>query len=325
MSQEDTEQATILGATSPAPGADSPFTPLAAKIAPKEYKGKDPNWCPGCGDFGVLNGLQKAASDMGLDPDRTVLATGIGCSGNLTAFFRAFGIHGIHGRVLPLATGVKLANPELTVIAAGGDGDGFGIGLGHFLHAARRNVDITYIVMDNQVYGLTKGQTSPTTPTAMTTKASPLGPLATPLNPLALALSAGATFVAQAYSADQKQLIDLIQQGIRHPGFAFINVQSPCVTYNLVNTYDWFKQNTKPLDGHDPADWDVAMAIANDRRTVPTGLLYKTIRPTLHALSHPLPADAGAPDPIATCANPAAALAASRERFNAWQQEFRVR
>lgn len=305
--------------------ADPPADPAKQHLTFKDFKGKDPIWCPGCGDFGVLTAMQKAAANLALDPSRTVLATGIGCSGNITAYFRTYGIHGIHGRVLPLATGVKVANPELTVLAAGGDGDGFGIGLGHFLHAARRNVDLTYIVMDNQVYGLTKGQTSPTTPTDMTTKASPLGPLATPLNPLALALSAGATFVAQGYSAAMPQLVDLIEQGIRHRGFSFINVQSPCVTYNLVNTFDWFRQHAVPIDGHDPADWTAAMAIANDTSKVPTGLLFQAKRPTLHDMSHPIKGDAGAADPVAAAADPVQALAASRKRFDGWLDEFKAR
>jgi 2-oxoglutarate/2-oxoacid ferredoxin oxidoreductase subunit beta len=303
--------------------SDAPASP--ASLTFKDFKGKDPIWCPGCGDFGVLTALQKAAANLGLDPSRTVLATGIGCSGNITAYFRTYGIHGIHGRVLPLATGVKVGNPGLTVLAAGGDGDGFGIGLGHFLHAARRNVDITYVVMDNQVYGLTKGQTSPTTPTDMTTKASPLGPLASPLNPLALALSAGATFVAQGYSAAMPQLVDLIEQGVRHRGFSFINVQSPCVTYNLVNTFDWFRIHAKPIEAHDPADWQAAMAIANDTSKVPTGLLFQARRPTLEDLSHPLKADAGAPAPVAAAADAHTAYAASRARFDGWLEEFRAR
>ena len=305
--------------------ANPAVDPANQKLSFKDYKGKDPIWCPGCGDFGVLTALQKAAANLGLDPSKTVLATGIGCSGNITAYFRTYGIHGIHGRVLPLATGVKVGNPELTVLAAGGDGDGFGIGLGHFLHAARRNVDLTYVVMDNQVYGLTKGQTSPTTPTDMTTKASPLGPLASPLNPLALALSAGATFVAQGYSAAMPQLVDLIERGVRHKGFSFINVQSPCVTYNLVNTFDWFKVHAKPIEDHDPTDWKAAMDIANDTSKVPTGLLFQAQRPTLHDLSHPLKADAGALDPVQAGADPAKAFAASRKRFDAWLAESKAR
>ena len=295
-----------------------------APLSFKDFKGKDPIWCPGCGDFGVLTAMQKAAADLKLDPDRTVLATGIGCSGNITAYFRTYGIHGIHGRVLPLATGVKVANPDLTVIAAGGDGDGFGIGLSHFLHAARRNVDITYLVMDNQVYGLTKGQTSPTTPADMSTKASPLGPLATPLNPLALALSAGATFVAQAFAGNQKELVDLIARAIRHEGFAFVNIQSPCVTYNLVNTYDWFREHVKPVT-HDPSDWDAAMRAANDRGGVPTGLLYQATRPTFHAMAHPIKPDAGVPSAVAAAGDPTAALRQSRRRFEGWLEEFKAR
>ncbi|HLF16575.1 MAG TPA: 2-oxoacid:ferredoxin oxidoreductase subunit beta [Candidatus Thermoplasmatota archaeon] len=297
----------------------------AAKLSFKDYKGKDPIWCPGCGDFGVLTAMQKAAANLALDPTRTVLVTGIGCSGNITAYFRTFGIHGIHGRAVPLATGIKATNPDLTVLVAGGDGDGFGIGLSHFLHAARRNVDVTYIVMDNQVYGLTKGQTSPTTPTDMTTKASPLGPMAMPLNPLALALSAGATFVAQGYSADQPGLIALIQEAIRHKGFSFVNVQSPCVTYNLVNTFDWFREHNRKLEGHDPSDWDAAMRIANDRSGVPIGLLYQTKRPTLDDHAHAVKPDAGALQPVAAGADPAKAVASSRKRFEEWVEEFRVR
>lgn len=298
--------------------------PQSQALTFKDFKGKDPIWCPGCGDFGVLTALQKAAANLALDPSRTVLATGIGCSGNITAYFRTYGIHGIHGRVLPLATGVKVANPDLTVIAAGGDGDGFGIGLSHFLHASRRNVDITYVVMDNQVYGLTKGQTSSTAASDMSTKASPLGPLAMPLNPLALALSAGATFVAQGYSSNQKELVDLIERGIRHKGFSFINVQSPCVTYNLVNTFEWFKDNIQAVT-HDPKDWNAAMAVANDRGAVPTGLLFQTQRPTFEAMSHPLKPDAGMPDPVASSANPGKALAAAGKRFAGWLDEFKAR
>jgi 2-oxoglutarate ferredoxin oxidoreductase subunit beta len=295
-----------------------------APLTFKDFKGKEPNWCPGCGDFGVLTAMQKAAANLRLDPNRTVLATGIGCSGNITAYFQTFGVHGVHGRVLPLATGVKVANPELTVIAAGGDGDGFGIGVGHFLHAARRNVELAYIVMDNQVYGLTKGQTSPTTPLEMHTKASPLGPLATPLNPLALALSAGATFVAQGYAGNQVELVGLMEAAIRHKGFAFLNVQSPCVTYNLVNTYDFFRSNVKPVT-HDASDWDAAMRVANDRSAVPTGILYKTSRPTFHQMSHPIKAEQGALAAVAAAGDPAGALAASRKRFDGWVEEFRVR
>lgn len=286
----------------------------------KQWHGKDPNWCPGCGDFGVLRAMQQAAANMDLDPEQTVLTTGIGCSGNITSSFRSYGFHGIHGRALPAATGIKLANPDLTVLVAGGDGDGFGIGLGHFMHAARRNVDVTYIVMDNQVYGLTKGQTSPTTAAEMATKASPLGPMAQPVNPLELAMAAGASFVAQGFSGDQKQLTQLIEAGVRHRGFALINVQSPCVTYNAFNTYGWFKQNIVAV-AHDPTDRGAALAVAHDRNQVPVGVLFVEQRPTLEDAARSAPSrgavDAGQ--------DPKSEFEARRGRWTAWMDAYRVR
>lgn len=242
-----------------------------------DYKGKDPIWCPGCGDFGVLKSVQTALAEMEIPAKDAVCVTGIGCSGTFTSSVTTYGFHGLHGRALPVATGIKAANPDLTVFVAGGDGDGFGIGLGHFMHAARRNVDLTYIVMDNQVYGLTKGQTSPTTGSGEHTKASPLGPMAEPLNPLELAITAGATFVAQGYSAKQKDLTELIKAGFRHKGFALINVQSPCVTYNTWNTYGWYKEHLRDLT-HDVSDRAAALVAARGEG-VAHGLLYQTERP----------------------------------------------
>ena len=293
----------------------------------QDWKGKTPIWCAGCGDFGVLTAMQKTAEAMKLNPETTVLATGIGCSGSVTAYFRSFGIHGIHGRSLPLATGVKMANPDLTVLVAGGDGDGFGIGLGHFMHAARRNVDVTYIVMDNQVYGLTKGQTSPTTPTTMTTKASPMGPMAVPLSPLAVALTGGATYVAQAFSGNQAQLIELLSGAIRHKGFSFVNIQSPCVTYNHINTYDWFRTNMRDLasEGHDHRDLAEAYKVAQDNSTVPMGLLYQTTRPSLQETAHPWPADEGAVSAVRTAFDAATSHSASAAAFAGWSMEFQMR
>lgn len=286
----------------------------------KDWHGKDPIWCPGCGDFGVLRALQQTAVNMGLDPKDTVLVTGIGCSGNITAYFRSYGFHGIHGRALPAATGIKLANPDLTVLVAGGDGDGFGIGLGHFMHAARRNIDLTYIVMDNQVYGLTKGQTSPTTAPDMTTKASPLGPMAEPVNPLELAMAGGATWVAQGYSADMKRLTGLMEAGIRHRGFSLLNVQSPCVTYNERNTFAWFRENNQDVS-HDPRDRDAALRVAHDRSHVPIGLLYEEDRPTLSdfvARGDGMPA-------VEAAGHPLAAIRAAPRAHAEWLAEFRVR
>lgn len=243
-----------------------------------DFKGKEPIWCAGCGDFGVLKSVQTALAEMEIPAKDAVCVTGIGCSGTFTSYVTTYGFHGLHGRALPVATGIKAANPELTVFVAGGDGDGFGIGLGHFMHAARRNVDVTYIVMDNQVYGLTKGQTSPTTGAGEHTKASPLGPMADPLNPLELAITAGATFVAQGYSAKQKELTELIKAAFRHKGFALINVQSPCVTYNTWNTYGWYKGQLRELD-HDTSNRQAALDAAR-ADGVAHGLLYQIERAT---------------------------------------------
>lgn len=248
----------------------------------KDFQGKDPIWCPGCGDFGVLRSLQKALAAAGKDPSKTVIVTGIGCSGNSTAYLSCMGVHGIHGRALPLATGIALANPDLTVIAMGGDGDGYGIGAGHFLHTARRNPNLTYIVMDNQVYGLTKGQASPTTPEGRTSKASPLGPLADALRPLPLSLQAGSSFVAQESSANQGDLEAHIVAAMEHAGFAHINVLSPCVTFNHEMTYPKLKEHGKRIE-HAPSDWKAAMDAAQSPDALPLGILYQETSEPFHS------------------------------------------
>jgi 2-oxoglutarate/2-oxoacid ferredoxin oxidoreductase subunit beta len=233
------------------------------QLTAADFKGKvEPDWCPGCGDFGVLNSLQKVLAEMKIQPHNTITISGIGCSSNLPGFISTYGMHTLHGRALAVATGVKMANHELNVIVTGGDGDGFGIGGNHFIHTMRRNVDLLYLVMDNQIYGLTTGQTSPTSRKGMKTKSMPYGNVEEPINPIALALAAGATFVARGYSAEPKQLMDLIKQGMEHKGFAFIDVFSPCVTYNHDNTYAWFKERVKKLEddpSYDSADWHAAM------------------------------------------------------------------
>ncbi|MCD8878491.1 2-oxoacid:ferredoxin oxidoreductase subunit beta [Staphylococcus kloosii] len=214
-----------------------------------------PNWCPGCGDFSVQAAIQKAAANVGLEPEEVAIITGIGCSGRLSGYINAYGVHGIHGRSLPLAQGVKMANKDLTVIASGGDGDGYAIGMGHTIHALRRNMNMTYIVMDNQIYGLTKGQTSPSSAPGFITKSTPKGNIEQNVAPLEIAISSGATFVAQGFSSDIKGLTKMIEDAINHDGFSFVNVFSPCVTYNKVNTYDWFKENLTSID--DIEDYDV--------------------------------------------------------------------
>ncbi|GIO41895.1 MULTISPECIES: 2-oxoacid:ferredoxin oxidoreductase subunit beta [Paenibacillus] len=237
-----------------------------------------PNWCPGCGDFSIQAAIQRAAANVGLEPESLAVISGIGCSGRISGYINAYGLHGIHGRALPIAQGVKLANRDLTVIASGGDGDGFAIGMGHTVHAIRRNINITYIVMDNQIYGLTKGQTSPRSGEGFKTKSTPEGAVETTLSPLEIAIASGATFVAQSFSSDIKQLTSLIEQGIQHEGFSLINVFSPCVTFNKVNTYDWFKEHIINLDtvpDYDPANRAMAMGKLMETGSMITGLIYQ--------------------------------------------------
>lgn len=248
----------------------------------KEFRNNvKPNWCPGCGDFSIQAAIQRAAANVGLEPENLAVISGIGCSGRISGYINAYGFHGIHGRALPIAQGVKLANRELTVIASGGDGDGFAIGMGHTVHAIRRNLNITYIVMDNQIYGLTKGQTSPRSAEGFKTKSTPEGSIESTLSPLEIAMSAGATFVAQSFSSDLKGLTSLIEQGIRHEGFSLINVFSPCVTFNKINTYDWFKEHIVSLDqfpDYDPSDRVMAMNKIMETEGMLTGLIYQNKR-----------------------------------------------
>lgn len=245
----------------------------------KDFRNKvKPNWCPGCGDFSVLAAMQRAFASQGLEPEEVALVSGIGCSGRISGYMNAYGFHGIHGRALPIAQGLKLANRDLTVVAAGGDGDGFAIGMSHTIHAIRRNVDITYIVMDNQVYGLTKGQTSPRSEMGFKTKSTPRGSIESSIAPLEMALTAGAGFVAQGFSSDLKQLTRLIEEGLKHKGFSMINVYSPCVTYNKTNTYDWFKEHLVNLDdeeGYDSSNRMMAMQRVMEAEGLVTGLIYQ--------------------------------------------------
>ncbi|MCL8209236.1 MAG: 2-oxoacid:ferredoxin oxidoreductase subunit beta [Actinomycetia bacterium] len=235
-------------------------------------------WCPGCGDFGVLAALQKALVGLDLAPEKVAIIAGIGCSGKIGNYINSYNLHVVHGRALPAAMGVKLANRDLTVIVAGGDGDAYAIGMGHFMHALRRNVNMTYIVMDNHIYGLTKGQYSPTSDSGFKTKTTPSGNIEHPVRPLTTAVAGGATFVAQGFSSWQPQLARLIQAGIRHPGFALINVISPCVTYNKVNTYDWYKETLTNLEEdptYDPHDRVKALEVLAAKDELVTGLIYQ--------------------------------------------------
>ena len=263
-----------------------------------DLKGKvDPDWCPGCGDFGVLAAVQKALVELQIPNHQVATVSGIGCSSNFPGFINTYGMHTLHGRSLPVASGLKLANHELTVLVTGGDGDGFGIGCGHFVHAMRRNINLTYMVLDNQIYGLTTGQTSPTSRIGMKTKSNPYGNMDTPVNPITLALSAGATFVGRGFSGDQKHLTELIKQAIQHKGFSFLDVFSPCVTYNKDNTFQWFRPRVKKLEDnaeYDATNWVGAMEKATVwGDEIPIGRFYeRTDLPTLEETEPVL--DAGA-------------------------------
>ncbi|MGC8772091.1 MAG: 2-oxoacid:ferredoxin oxidoreductase subunit beta [Conexivisphaera sp.] len=227
---------------------------MAHRPSPMDYRSDVWNdWCPGCGNFGIVAAMYQALAEMNADPRMTVVVSGIGCSGKTPHFVKVSGVHTLHGRAIPFATGIKLANPKLNVIVNGGDGDLLGIGAGHFVALGRRNVDLVVIMHDNQVYGLTKGQASPTLPREMQTKALPKPNIQDPVNPVALAISSGYTFVARGYSSKVKHLKDLIKAAIEHRGAAFIDVLQPCVTYNDIFTYDYYDKRVYQLE---EAGWD---------------------------------------------------------------------
>lgn len=255
----------------------------AEALTIEDLKGEvEPDWCPGCGDFAVLQSLERAALSLGIHPHELVVVSGIGCSSNLPGFLHSYGIHSLHGRAVAVATGVKLANPALKVVITGGDGDGYGIGAGHFLHAMRRNVDLTYVVMDNQVYGLTTGQVSPTSSMGMKTKSTPQGNPERPVNPIALALAGGASFVARGFSGQPAHLAELLRRAVAHRGFSLVDVFSPCVTFNKDNTYAWFKERIYKLDetGHDPSHAQAAMLRALEwGERIPIGVFFEEDRP----------------------------------------------
>jgi len=258
-----------------------------AKVAPvaeaevltvKDYKSGDkPIWCPGCGDFGVLSATYKALAALQLPKHEVVVVAGIGCSSRTPYFMSTYGLHGVHGRSLPMATGVKLANPELTVVVMGGDGDLLAIGAGHFPHAANRNIDLTCVMMDNQTYGLTKAQASPTSALGHKSKSTPYGVISKPMNAVLFALSNGATYVARGYSARPNELTELIVKGIEHRGFSFLHVQSPCAEF--FNTYDFYDEHVADL----PEDWDRqnlkgAIELALTEEKVHLGVFYEEER-----------------------------------------------
>jgi 2-oxoglutarate ferredoxin oxidoreductase subunit beta len=248
-----------------------------------DYTGLKPAWCPGCGNFGILRALDKALVTLKLEPHQVLMVSGIGQAGKLPHYSRGNVFNSLHGRALPVAIGAKIANPELTVIAIGGDGDGYGEGGNHFLHSLRRNHDITYLVHDNQVYGLTKGQASPTSDEGFITKTTPEG--ASPaINPIGVAIMAGASFVARAFAGDIDYLALLIQKGIRHQGLALIDILQPCVSFNHKNTFKWYRERVYKLDeekGYSSGDKKQALEKAQEwGERIPIGIIYEQKRPT---------------------------------------------
>ena len=260
--------------------------PLAVALQPKDFKSDyKPVWCPGCGDYAVLLAIQKALAALGLRPENVAIVSGIGCSSRLPAYTSCYGFHGVHGRSLPAATGLKVARPDLTVLVASGDGDGYSIGGNHFLHACRRNVDLTYIVMDNHVYGMTKGQPSPTTEPDWDSKLSPGGTGVREFHPLVIALASGANFVARAFSGDPNGCAQILAEAIRHPGFSFVEILSPCVTFRPDQRSWKDLVHPAPVEATDDAARAARRIMTDDGFNI--GVLYRGNRPVYRAQAAP--------------------------------------
>lgn len=260
-------------------------------VTAQDYGEFETAWCPGCGNFSIRKAVVKALVELGLPPHKAVFSTGIGQAAKAPHYIRVNTFNGLHGRSLPAATGIKLANPDLAVFVESGDGCSYGEGGNHFLAAIRRNIDLTYIVHDNQIYGLTKGQASPTTPKGQKTKTQPHGAPSDAFNPVAVAIAMGASFVARGFAGEIDHLAGLIAAGARHPGFALIDVLQPCVSFNKVNTFAWYKQRCYALgDDHDPTDRRAALERADEwGERIPIGILWQSDRPAF---------DAGAKTPL---------------------------
>ena len=249
----------------------------------QDFSGYNPTWCPGCGDWGIAIAIKQSLVQLKLDPSTVAAVFGIGCSGNMNDFLNAYAIHSLHGRAIPSAIGIKLANHQLPVIAIVGDGDCYGEGGNHFLHACRGNHDITIIVHDNGVYGLTTGQSAPTASKGFKSKSTPSGIIETPINPLSFAITSGATFVAQAFAGDVTHVISMIKAGIEHKGISIINVLQPCVTFNKINTYQYYLSRVYKL----PEDYkrddfknSVLKSLEIQEEKFPLGIIYEVNKPT---------------------------------------------
>ncbi|MCL4338705.1 thiamine pyrophosphate-dependent enzyme [Patescibacteria group bacterium] len=250
---------------------------------PNVFAGYFPTWCPGCGDFGIWASIKGALAKLGYSPEEMAVVFGIGCSGNMNDFLWVDSFHALHGRAVPNAVGIKIANHKLPVLAIAGDGDCYGEGGNHLIHACRGNHDITILVHDNRVYGLTTGQVAPTGLKGFKAKSTPQGVIEVPVNPVALAITQGATYVAQGFAGDINHLTDLIVEGVKHKGLSLVNVFQPCVTFNHVTTYAWYRERLYKLtvQNHDPKDMKKALdkSLELDAH-IPIGLIYKSERPT---------------------------------------------
>lgn len=248
--------------------------------SPRDYKNTIvPNWCPGCGDYGIQNAISAVCAKKGWANEEITLISGIGCSSRIGGYQYCYGAHTTHGRALPFAQGIKCANKDTHLIVCSGDGDSYAIGLGHTMHAMKRNMDITYLVFDNQVYGLTKGQTSPASSKGFVTKTTPDGNPLTPLAVPAMAIAAGATFVAQAYAIDGRNLVDIIEKAVDHKGFSYVNIFTPCVTFNHMNTVQWYNEHLKKIsdvrETYDPSSKAEAFHLLAETDSLVTGVIYE--------------------------------------------------
>ncbi len=285
-----------------------------------------PTWCPGCGDYGILNAVKRALVELELAPHQALFLSGIGCGSKLPDYLKANGFTSLHGRPVPIGQGAKLANHELAVVIVAGDGDTYGIGANHLMHAMRRNPDITVIAQNNQVYGLTKGQYSPTSDRGFITSTSPEGAIEAAFNPLAIGLAAGATFLARGFAGDPKHLAGLVAEAIRHKGFALVDVLQPCVIFNRVNTGDWYRERAYKLDedgDYDPADRAAAWEKAQEwGERIPLGVIYQVTG--LPSYEEQVPALAAAPLVGQGLAHAAPGRDGSKwaEEFEALKDEF---
>ncbi len=251
----------------------------------QNFTGYSPTWCPGCGNWSIVMALKGALVKAELDPSSVFLSFGIGCSGNMNDFLNGYAIHGLHGRAIPTAIGMKLANHKMKTVVIAGDGDCYGEGGNHFLHACRGNHDITVIIHDNRVYGLTTGQTAPTADKGYKSKSTPLGIIEVPIDPLSLAITQGATFVSQSFAGNVPHLTEIILFALKHTGFSLVNVLQPCVTFNKINTYSYYTQRMYKLpDDYDPSDRNVALEKANEikKEKFPLGIIFKSDRKAFH-------------------------------------------